>query len=184
MIPSVNIDTLHTNIVAELQAQFPTATVDLYGRPGEKITTPGILIELEDMPADDPDEIGTEQLGVSINFNAYVVLDYKSGKKQAVKTMAAAVMAFIRGRRWDCPVGAANVAGAFPDVIAGRENDYEVMRVEFNHEAMLGLDVWTADQLLDEEGEPLPPPSEVFVSETPGVPGSHEEITNCGCDAE
>jgi hypothetical protein len=184
MIPSVNIDTLHTNILAELQAQFPDATVALYPRPGEKIETPGILLELEDLPADDPDEIGTEQLGVMLMFNAYVVLDYKAGKKQAVKTMAAAVMAFIRGRRWDCPVGAANVAGGFPDVIGGRENDYEVMRVEFSHEAMLGIDVWTADQLLDDEGDPLPPPSEVYVSDTPGVANSHEEITNCGCDAE
>jgi hypothetical protein len=143
--PFVNLDTLHENIKAALAEQFPDANVDFYGRPGERIVTPAILLELEDIQVDDPDDIGTEQTASTLNFNAYVVLDYRAGKKQAVKVLSAAVLAFIRGKRWECPIGAAGVVGAFPDVIAGREEDYEVMRVEFAHEALLGEDIWTAD---------------------------------------
>lgn len=183
MIPNTNIDDLHDAILSALTAQFPTCTVALYPRPGEKITTPAILLELEDILADDSDDIGTEQLNVMINVNAYVVLDYKAGKKRNLRSLAGSVMAFVRGKRWEQPVGAANVVGAYPDTIGGREDDYEVMRVEFSHEALLGVDVWEADQLKDEDGEPLPPPNEVYVSDDPGTPDSHEEIANCGCDA-
>lgn len=184
MIPSVNIDTLHTSILSALSAKFTTCAVALYPRPGEKIATPAILLELEDLPADDPDDIGSEQLAVVLNFNAYVVLDYKAGKKQASKTLAAAVMAHVRGKRWGNPVGAANVAGAYPDVIAGREDDYEVMRVEFSHEALLGDDVWEADQLRDDEGNPIDPPTEVYSSDQPGIENTYTDLAGCGCDAE
>lgn len=184
MIPSVNIDTLHASILSGLSTKFPSCAVALYPRPGEKIATPAILLELEDIPADDPDDIGSEQLAVMLNFNAYVVLDYKSGKKQAVKTLSAAVMTHIRGQRWANPVGAANVAGAYPDVIAGREDDYEVMRVEFSHEALLGVSVWDADQLRDEAGEPIDPPSEVYASDQPGIENTYTDLAGCGCNAE
>jgi hypothetical protein len=146
--PSVSIDTLHENIKAALEEQFTDANVAFYGRPGDRIQTPAILLELEDIQTDDPDDIGTEQTAVMLNFNAYVVLDYKIGKKQAVKVLAAAVLGFIRGKRWDCPVRAANVIGAYPDVIAGKEEDYEVMRVEFSHETLLGDDIWTDDGIM------------------------------------
>lgn len=184
MIPSTNIETLHEAIKTEIAAQFTSCAVDFYPRPGEKISTPGILLELEDLPADDPDDVATEQLAVTLNFNAYVVLDYKAGNKLAIKTFAASVMAFIRGKRWGQSVGAANVVGAYPDVIAGRQDDYEVMRVEWSHEALLGVDVWTADQLIDEDGEPIPPPSEVYVSDQPGVENTYTDLAGCGCDAE
>lgn len=181
--PTTDIDALHAAIKAELAAQFPTCSVDFYPRPGERITTPAILLEIEDMQVDDPDDIGTEQLPVMINFNAYAVTDYKVGKKQAVKTLAGAVMAFARRKRWGQPVGPARVAGAFPDVILGREDDYEVMRVEFAHEALLGLDVWRLDHE-DADGNPLPPTEEVYVAETMpegGTPGAPEKIYPCGC---
>lgn len=184
MIPSTNIDSLHTAIKNALAAKFTTCAVALYPRPGEKITTPAILLELEDLPADDPDDIGSEQLAVVLNWNAYVVLDYKAGKKQAVKSLAAAVMAFVRGKRWGQSVGAANVVGAYPDVIAGREDDYEVMRIEWSHEALLGDDVWDADQLRDEEGEPIEPPTEVYSSDQPGIENTYTDLAGCGCDAE
>lgn len=177
--PEVNIDDLHDAIKAELTTQFPDCTVAFYPRPGERIATPGILLELEDIPVQDPDEIGTEQLSVNLSFNAYVVLDYKAGKKQAVKSLAAAVMSFTRGKRWGEPVGPAAVAGAFPDVIAGKEDDYEVMRVEWSHEALLGQDVWRLDHE-DEEGEPLPIAEEV---RTIGGGDDEEQtlIAPCGC---
>lgn len=138
MIPTVNIDALHTKMKDALAAEFDGVTVAFYPRPGERIQTPAILLELEDIAVEDPGDTGTEQLPVILNFNAYAVLDFKTGNKQAVKVLAAAVMAFVRSKLWDEPIGAALVAGAFPDVILGKEADYEVMRVEFSHDAIVG----------------------------------------------
>lgn len=162
--PSVDLDQLHDAIIAALAAQFPTATVDDYPRPGERIATPGILLELDDMPAEDPDDIGTEQLPVVLNFAAYIVHDYKAGKKRAVRKLAAAVMTHIRGKRWGVPVGAATVGGAYRDKIEGRENDYEVMRVEFSHSALLGTDIW-------QESGPMP--VEAYASRSPEIGPDH-----------
>lgn len=162
--PETNLNTLHDAIKAALAAKYPDATVDFYGRPGDRIQTPAIFLELEDIQAQDPDETGTEQLPVVLNFNAYVVLDYKVGKKQAVKVLAADVATFIRGKRWGCPVGAASVVGAFPDALQGREDAYEVMRVEFAHEALLGADIWT------DEG---PVPWKVYLGIWPNIGPDH-----------
>ncbi len=183
MIPAVDIDALHESIKAALAAQFTDCTVDFYGRPGDRIATPGILLELEDLPVQEPNETGTEQLPVDLNFNAYVVLDYKAGKKQAVKTLAAAVMAYVRGKRWGEPVGAASVIGGFPDAILGKEDAYEVMRVEWQHEAMLGLDIWRLDHE-DADGEPLPETTTVYVADAVpegAEPGEPIQIVPCGC---
>ena len=162
----VNITTLHANMKAALAAQFSTCFVDYYPRPGDKITTPAILLELDDMQADSPDDIGTEQLPVTMMWRAYVVRDYKQGSKLGVRTLAASVMAFIRGKRWsteEAPVavGAAVVVGAFPDKFAGDTLEYECMRVEFEHEALLGTDVWIDDGDV---------PTEVNVSEQGNAP--------------
>jgi hypothetical protein len=143
--PTTDIDALHVAMKAALVAEFDGVTVDFYPRPGERIATPAILLELEDMAVEDPDDIGTDQMPITLNFNAYVVVNYKEGKKQAVKAFAGAVMAFARAKRWGQPVGPARVTGAYPDVIAGREDDYEVMRIEFAHDALLGTDIWTDD---------------------------------------
>lgn len=144
----VNIETLHAAIKAALQAQYPTANVDFYPRPGEKITTPAILIDLDDIISADPDEIGTGQLYATLNFNAYCVMAYKAGNKLALRSMAAAVLSFVRGKRWNSPIGAATTAGAYPDQFAGDGKEYEVFRVEFSHEVILGNDVWSSTGIL------------------------------------
>jgi hypothetical protein len=157
----VNINTLHANMKTALAAQFPTCTVDYYPRPGDKITTPAILLELDDIEADKPDDMGTEQVPVTMMWRAYVVRDYKQGSKLAARTLAASVMAFIRGKRWSAAVGRAVVIGAFPDKFGGDSLEYECMRVEFEHEGILGTDVWIDDGDV---------PTEVNVSEQGNEP--------------
>ena len=161
---AIDLDLLHDAIKASFAASFPDCYVDFYPRPGEKITTPAILIEIEDIVADDPDDTGTEQLAVMLMCNAYVVLSYKAGNKKALKKFAASVMAYTRGRRWGQPVGRANVAGANPDAIAGQPDDYECMRVEFSHEALLGADVFAGSGII---------PTEVYLGFVPDVGPDH-----------
>lgn len=138
----VNIATLHASIKSALTAGFSGTAVDYYARQGERVAVPAIFFELEEVTADDPDDIGTEQLAVRLKFNGYVVNSYKAGNKLGIRTAAVALMQFIRGKRWGQPVGAANVIGAFPDTMQGQPDDYEVMRVEWEHEALLGTDIW------------------------------------------
>lgn len=157
----VNIATLHANIKTALAAQYPTAVVDYYPRPGDKITTPAIFIELDDIQADEPPDMGSEQTPVTLRWNAYVVDSYKSGKKLAVRTLAASLLHFVRGKRWSCPVGQGTPVSATPDRFQGDTQEYEVMRVEFTHEAILGTDVWIDD------GDT---PEEVNVSEQGNLP--------------
>lgn len=158
----VNIATLHANIKNALAAQFPACVVDYYPRPGDKITTPAIFIELDDIQANQPPDTGTEQTPVVLRMNAYVVESYKTGKKLTVRTLAAAVMQFVRGKRWSCPVGAGMPVSATPDRFQGDTQEYEVMRVEWEHEALLGNDVWLDDGDV---------PTEVNVSEQGNAPG-------------
>lgn len=178
-LSAVNIDDLHSKILADLKDQFHTANVSFYLRPGEAIATPAILLDLEDIQVDDPDDIGTDQTAVTLNFNAYVVLDYKAGKKQAIKSLAASVLAYVNGHRWGSPVGAAAVSGASPDKIAGREDDYEVMRVEFSHAALLGVDIWEDENIGTIPGSVFVSGEVTDVSE--GSNATPEEITNCNC---
>lgn len=158
----VNIATLHANIKTALAAQFPACVVDYYPRPGEKITTPAIFIELDDIQANQPPDTGTEQTPVVLRMNAYVVESYKTGKKLTVRTLAAAVMQFVRGKRWSTAVGAAQPVSATPDRFQGDTQEYEVMRVEWEHEALLGTDVWLDDGDV---------PTEVNVAEQGNAPG-------------
>lgn len=164
MIQTLNLDTFQDALKSGMAAKFPGVNVDLYPRPGERINTPAIFIEIEDIPSGDPDTSETEQTEVTINVNAYVVFDYKTGNKKALRTFASGVLAFVRGKRWGHPVQAAKTVGAFPDVIAGREKDYEVFRVEFYHEAMLGDDVWTSND---------PVPTEVWLGYAPNIGPEH-----------
>lgn len=164
MNTAIDLDQLHDAIKASFKASFADCFVDFYPRPGEKIQTPAILLEIEDIIADDPDDIGTEQLAVTLHCNAYVVLTYKAGQKKALKKFAASVMAYTRGRRWGQPVGAANVAGANPDTISGQPDDYEVMRVEFSHEALLGTDVFARSGTI---------PTEVYLGFAPDIGPEH-----------
>lgn len=147
----VNISTLHANIKTALAAQYPTATVDYYPRPGDKITTPAIFIELDDIQAEQPPDMGSEQTPVVLRFNAYVVDSYRAGKKLAVRTLAAAVMQFVRGKRWSTTVGAAMPVSATPDRFQGDTQEYEVMRVEWEQEAILGTDYWIDNGDVPEE---------------------------------
>lgn len=160
----LDLDAFHAAIKAAFQTSFPDCFVDFYPRPGEKITTPAIILEVEDMTANDPDQIGTEQLNATLNVNAYAVLSYKLGKKQALRKFAAAVMAYTRGKRWGVPVGPANVLGAHPDKIDGQAEDYETMRIEFTHEALLGTDIFAGTG---------PIPLHVYLGESPNIGSGH-----------
>jgi len=146
-LPSVDIVTLHAAILTGLKDRFPTLLeVDHYPRPGEMIQTPAVYIELESFDADEPPNTGTMQLPVTLNFVAYAVCDYKLGSKLTVRTLAIALAAFINQQKWGQPVSAALVRQGGPDYMRAKlpnsAPEYEVMRVEWTHEALLNENIW------------------------------------------
>lgn len=166
-LPEVDIEALHEAIKAGIEEEFPTLeTVDYYPRPGEKITTPAIFIELDSIDPDGEITPGTEQTSVTLRFAAYCVHDYKTGNKLAVRLLAASLVGLVDGNRWGQPVGAADFAGCSPDRIRGDLNkEYECMRVEWTHEALIGENIWTNTGTT---------PTQVFASQDPMIGIPHE----------
>lgn len=156
-LPPVDIAALHSAIVTAIGNQFPALElVAVYSRPGERIPTPAVLVQLDSIDANSPSQTGTEQLSVSLRFAAYCVGSYRDGQKLSVRTLTAAVSQFINLKRWGQPVGAAEFIDARPDKFVDEGNkEYEAMRIEWTHEALLGENVWT---------DPFDPPTTVWVS--------------------
>ena len=151
--PQVDLAALHSAMVANLQAAFPDVTVAAYSRPGERINTPAILVELDSITATSPIDVGTQQVKASLLFNAYCVVSYKGAGKFAVRTLAASLLAHVRGQRFGQPIGAAEPIGADPDMLEGVAGvEYEVFRVSWNHEpAYLGTSVWDSTGVIPTE---------------------------------
>ena len=143
--PTFDLATLHASIKSEITDAFPNLkSVDSYPRAGEKISTPAIYFELDSIDVMSPSDMGTEQVMVSLSFNAYCVMSYKGTGKLAVRTLAAQFMQWVKGRRFSQSIGVAQPASADPDRLVGDAgNEYEVFRVSWTHEpAFLGESVW------------------------------------------
>lgn len=160
--PEINLTELHTAIKAALAAKFAGVHVDFYERDLEKVPTPAIRFELAGIsPAQEPD-LGTDQLAATLRFSAEVIYSYKKGSKLAVRVMAASLAQFVTGQKFGKPVMSGRFVDASPDVFA---DEYETWRVEWEHDAFLGPDVWeTIGQL----------PNTVLVGESPKVGAAFE----------
>ncbi len=142
----VSLDQVTDGIIATLATQFPGVHVDAYRMDRKELPLPAILVELEefeDAPDADP---GTGQLAVMALFKALVVLHFKQdgdkNPKREVRNLAAAVAAFVRLKRWGCPIGPAHVTGAHPDDFHPELDQYEVWAVEWRQIIHLGETVW------------------------------------------
>ena len=163
-LPQIDLAVLQEAIKTTIRAAFPSTgagavkVVDYYDRRTLKIDTPAVLFELTGItPSAPPDDVGTQQFSATLEFSAYVMVSYKETKaKVAVQTLAAKVLALIRGNRWGQKIQQAEVDGAFPDRMEvqnpppnsapQRQADaYEVWRIDWRHEALLGVSVWDPD---------------------------------------
>jgi len=140
----VDLAALHEGIKNALRAHFPVSevpTIEYYGRPGEKIVTPAIFFELEDIRPDNPDDIGTEQWAATLGFSAQVVVGHKGqGAAQlGLRILAAKLAAFVRGKQWGVPVGLALLEGCTPSEFQVEPNTaYHTWRVSWTHTSILG----------------------------------------------
>lgn len=172
---AVNLTTLHATIKSQIESQFPAVqTVEAYGRPGEKISTPAILFELTGIDPDNPSDIGTEQLVVILRFSTYVVFAKETpGYLIEARSLAASLMAFINKKKFGQQIMPAQIVNCEPDDFSPEIETYYTMRIDWTHTAVLGADVWIGTDIL---------PVDIYLSYAPyiGIPYEpiYQKVTN------
>lgn len=182
MSDALSITELHAGIKTTLRAAFPTTgsnavpVIDYYTRPTEKFATPAIFFELTDIGnAAESDDIGTEQLQVTLSFSAYVCVSYRAtAAKIALRELVVALMGEVWDNHFGCKVKGAENVTASPDQFSvepggtgnGAMQQYEVWRVDWTHDALIGTSIWdTAPEII---------PDKVFLGYDPNVGLAHE----------
>lgn len=176
----IDLEVLHSAIVADIKAAFPQlVTVEFYQDDPEARKTlpiPACLLTISELEADNEIDPGTEQLAVVATFEAHFIINSIRTPRAAlaIRTLAAAFMAWLRKRRWinpadparKLPTGPANVFGGFPDDFTPELDKFEVWRVEWQQVIHLGESVWNDDGIT---------PSEVYFSWSPEIGTGNEQ---------
>ena len=142
------LDAVHTGIISAIAAKFTALkTVAAYPMDRKALTIPACLIELTEMTAINDEDPGTEQQAVYARFEARLIIGFRQDKdknpKLEIRKLAAAVGAFVRAKRWGCPIGPAELIGIYQDDFDPELDQYEVWRVEWQQIIHLGESVWT-----------------------------------------
>jgi|WetSurMetagenome_2_1015567.scaffolds.fasta_scaffold592135_2 hypothetical protein len=173
-LPQVDIAALHEAIKQGLRKAFSIAalpTIDCYARPGENIVTPAVFFEMDDATTGKDDDAGSGQLSVELSFSAWCVVSSKGAGTAhvAVRTLALAVAAAIKGQRWGQAVSTAAIERIEAAEFASDPNRaYCVYRVGWTHEALVGTSVWDADKMGIA-------PSGIYLGRSPEIGNGHEK---------
>lgn len=166
-----DLDLLHDAIVREIKTAFPAfLTVEAYReeRDRQTLTAPACLIEMTELDAAPDTDTGNGQLSMVATFEARIIMGFREHKaKVAVRKAAGALAAFVHQQRWGMAglCGKAMVLGAWPDDFSPELDQYEVWRVEWQHQIYLGAAVSWDEGLT---------PCQVLVSWVPRVGIPHE----------
>jgi len=176
----VDLAELHQAILADIRAAFPQfKTVAFYReetdrKPFPPADLPACLLELdvlEPQPDEDPQ---TEQLPVLAQFEARLVVGFRTpDAKMAIRLLAAQFATWLRRRRWNhpraitpkLPTGAAQVTACMADHFSPSLDQFEVWRVEWSQFLTLGATVWTNEGTI---------PTELWLGWAPAVGAEHE----------
>lgn len=142
---NLDIGLMHTQIVSQIQAQFPSfKTVEFYrDDESETIPTPAILLEVCEVEPDPEKDAGTDQLPALIRFEARIMMGIRTPQvKLAVRMAAMALAGWLHKRSWGNGVYAdpCRVLTCSPDEFDPRVDKWAVWRVEWHNGAMLGTD--------------------------------------------
>lgn len=160
------LDAVHAGIVSAIRAQFPTLkTVEAYRLDRKNLPVPACLIEMTEMDAAPEIDPGTEQLAITARFEARFVIGFRQGSNNPKLEVRKLAAAFARLKRWGCPIGPAEVIGAYQDDFDPELDQFECWRVEWQQVIHLGDTVWK------DEGE-VPTP---FFSWSPQIGSAHAD---------
>ena len=181
-LPEVDLDALLNGIITKIKGKFPALkTVDDYVRVQEALTVPAVAIEITGIESDGNGDCGTEQFAAILTFSAYCIVSYKAeagqkGQRRSV-SLAGQIAALVKTETWGCPVGLAKEINAVPDYFRKKTKvpeEYYCFRVDWQHEALLGVSVWDEfDALSETQGVPAGPEARIFVGMAPNIGPDH-----------
>ncbi len=185
---TIDLDTLHAAIAADIQAKFPDLrTVEFYRGEGndhddrKTLPVPACLLELTELETSDDNDPMTEQIAMIAHFEAELVIRFTTpNAKRSVRKLAASMAAWLHNRRWTnpadtakkLPTGPCEVVGAyqsdFSNTMPGQRDmpldQYEIWKVEWRQLVNLGESVWT------DEGTT---PTTVYLGAAPEIGPDH-----------
>jgi hypothetical protein len=144
---NLDIALLHTQVQAQIAAQFPAfKTVQFYeDDEAQTIPTPAILLEVSEVEPNTDHDDGTDQLPALIRFEARIMMGIRTPKvKLATRMAAMALGGWLHKHSWGNGVnaGPCKVLAISPDEFDPRVDKWCVWRVEWHNGAMLGTDTW------------------------------------------
>ncbi|HZZ03049.1 hypothetical protein [Paraburkholderia sp.] len=147
---ALDVDLMHAQIVAQIQAAFPAfRTVEFYrDEETETMPTPAILLEISEGEPELGDDAGTGQLPAYLRFEARIIMGIRTpAVKLAVRKAAFALSAWLHLRAWGNGVKAApcHVIACGSDEFDPRLDKWAVWRVEWRQFVMLGDSAWSND---------------------------------------
>ena len=175
-IAGVDFDQLHDVIEEKLRTQFPVFKLVQFYRDEEERKAPtaqelpALLLELTNFDIDVDGDAGTEQMPLIAKFEARIIDTFNQRRaKINVRKLAAAVALYIFQNKHFTGLGKFGVGVSTVDDIAEDAffpelDRYEVWRVDFSTQIVVGENVWT------ESGET---PTLVF-SYAPEIGVAHE----------
>ena len=165
--PSVDVQALHEAIKAKLRLAFTTQavpTIDYHARLKQKFVAPAIFFELTGI--DGNPETQTEQFDGVFKFSAFCVIPYNATNAiLAARALACQLVTKVQGNRWNVPIGRARVVRMEPELFEGDVPPYEMVRVDWEQEGLLGASVFNEDGAI--------PPTEVWLGLEPDVGPEH-----------
>lgn len=165
---AVDLDDLHTTILAQLGEAFPgIATIDDYPDDRRRIPVPAVLVELTELTAVPDEDPGTGQLALEAQFELRYLVGFRGANQgRLIRRNIAALAHFIQHNQWGQPVEPARVMVCEPDAFSPELDQYLVWRIEWAQIVHIGENEWLDD------GEP---PNEVYVGIAPLIGPDNEE---------
>ena len=163
----LNLETWHQNIIEHLEQNETLKTVADYPRETKKILGPAAFLELTAIQFSNDDNPGTEQLAATLEGEVRVIVGFRTkNAKLAVRLLASQIAQQLDGERFDLPVQPARVNGCWPDEFDTELDQYEVWRIVFTQDVLLG------DSTFDDSGII---PETLFVGYSPETGLPHED---------
>jgi hypothetical protein len=129
----VTLGQVYDGIVAAISGEFAGLHVEAEREDRKPpLPLPACLVELSELVGAPDHDPGTEQLAMLASFEAHLLVGFrqsegKSAKREAAE-LAGAVAAFARLNRWGCPIGPAEVMGAYRDDFTSDQDQYEAWK--------------------------------------------------------
>lgn len=164
-----NLDDVYHGIVTATKRQFPDLkTVEAHRIDRDSFPTPACLLEMNEWDRVDDGDPGTGQLAINARFEAIFALNFKQGIKNPkleVIKLASAFALFAHLQRWGCPIGPADVIGAYPENFDHRLEQYHCWRVEWRQIIYLGDTAWKDEGVT---------PETIMLGFAPNIGAGHE----------